>query len=76
MLKWIQENIPDWKDAVVVSPDAGGAKRCVEWEERRSENRKEGNGINVVWLLIGCNLFCGRNCIYKFFSQVAKKLMC
>ena len=29
MLKWIKENVPDWEDAVVVSPDAGGAKRCV-----------------------------------------------
>ena len=27
VLKWIRENIPDWKDSIVVSPDAGGAKR-------------------------------------------------
>jgi len=27
MLKYIRENIPKWKQAVVVSPDAGGAKR-------------------------------------------------
>jgi len=27
VLKWIRENIPDWKECVVVSPDAGGAKR-------------------------------------------------
>lgn len=27
-LRWIRENV-DVKDAVVVSPDAGGAKRCV-----------------------------------------------
>ena len=27
VLKWIRENIDDWKDSVVVSPDAGGAKR-------------------------------------------------
>ena len=29
MLRWIKENVHDWKEAVVVSPDAGGAKRCV-----------------------------------------------
>ena len=27
VLKWIRENIPDWKESIVVSPDAGGAKR-------------------------------------------------
>jgi len=29
VLKWIKENIPEWKECVVVSPDAGGAKRLV-----------------------------------------------
>ena len=28
MIKYIQENIPDWNHAVIVSPDAGGAKRA------------------------------------------------
>uniref|UniRef100_A0A668A8Q8 ribose-phosphate diphosphokinase n=1 Tax=Myripristis murdjan TaxID=586833 RepID=A0A668A8Q8_9TELE len=27
ILKWIKENISDWKNCTVVSPDAGGAKR-------------------------------------------------
>ena len=27
--KYIEAEIPDWKSAVIVSPDAGGAKRCV-----------------------------------------------
>ena len=27
VLKWIKENIDDWKECVIVSPDAGGAKR-------------------------------------------------
>ena len=27
VLKWIRENIADWKESIVVSPDAGGAKR-------------------------------------------------
>lgn len=27
VLKWIRENIPEWKNCTIVSPDAGGAKR-------------------------------------------------
>lgn len=27
MIKYIKENIPNWGEAVIVSPDAGGAKR-------------------------------------------------
>jgi phosphoribosylpyrophosphate synthetase len=29
MSRWVKENIPDWRDAIIVSPDAGGAKRFV-----------------------------------------------
>uniref|UniRef100_A0A672MC65 Phosphoribosyl pyrophosphate synthetase 1A n=1 Tax=Sinocyclocheilus grahami TaxID=75366 RepID=A0A672MC65_SINGR len=29
VLKWIKENINEWKNCTIVSPDAGGAKRCV-----------------------------------------------
>lgn len=29
VLKWIKENIPEWKNCTIVSPDAGGAKRYV-----------------------------------------------
>lgn len=29
VLKWIKENIPEWRNCIIVSPDAGGAKRCV-----------------------------------------------
>jgi ribose-phosphate pyrophosphokinase len=27
MLRYIRENVEDWQNAVIVSPDAGGAKR-------------------------------------------------
>ena len=27
VLKWIKENIPEWRNCIIVSPDAGGAKR-------------------------------------------------
>jgi len=29
VLKWIKENIPEHRNAIIVSPDAGGAKRFV-----------------------------------------------
>ena len=29
VLKWIKEHISDWQQSVIVSPDAGGAKRLV-----------------------------------------------
>lgn len=27
VLKWIKENIVEWRNSIIVSPDAGGAKR-------------------------------------------------
>lgn len=27
VLQWIKENILEWKNCIIVSPDAGGAKR-------------------------------------------------
>ena len=27
MIKWIKTNVQNWQQAVIVSPDAGGAKR-------------------------------------------------
>lgn len=35
VLKWIKENIPEWKNSIIVSPDAGGAKR---WVNKKQEN--------------------------------------
>lgn len=26
-VRWVKDNVPEWKDCIVVSPDAGGAKR-------------------------------------------------
>lgn len=34
MIRWIKENIQDWKDIIVVSPDAGGAKRATMLADR------------------------------------------
>ncbi len=33
-MKWIKENVDDWKECVVVSPDAGGAKRVTSIADR------------------------------------------
>ena len=27
--RWVKDNIQDWRDVIIVSPDAGGAKRLV-----------------------------------------------
>lgn len=29
IIKYVRDQIPEWKNAIIVSPDAGGAKRCV-----------------------------------------------
>jgi len=34
VVKWIMDNIPDWKNAIIVSPDAGGAKRVTSIADR------------------------------------------
>ena len=34
VLKWIKENISEWKNACIVSPDAGGAKRVTAIADR------------------------------------------
>lgn len=34
MIRWVKENIPDWRDAIIVSPDAGGAKRATTLADR------------------------------------------
>lgn len=31
VLKWIKENIPEWRNSIIVSPDAGGAKRYEDY---------------------------------------------
>ena len=34
MLSYIKQEIPDWKNAIIVSPDAGGAKRATALADR------------------------------------------
>lgn len=51
MIRWVKENIPDWQDVVIVSPDAGGAKRATNLADRLdvdfaliNRNRSKGDG--------------------------------
>lgn len=37
-IRWIKENIPDWKNCVIVSPDAGGAKRATSIADKLKVN--------------------------------------
>ncbi|KAI5474514.1 hypothetical protein MNV49_003121 [Pseudohyphozyma bogoriensis] len=34
MIRWVKENIQNWQDVVIVSPDAGGAKRATMLADR------------------------------------------
>ncbi len=40
VLKWVKENIPEWRNAVIVSPDAGGAKRVTAIADRSGGCRR------------------------------------
>ena len=53
--KWIVENIENWKEAMVVSPDAGGAKRVAALADRLNidfalihKERKKANEVIVL----------------------------
>jgi len=58
VLKWIRENIPDWKNSVVVSPDAGGVKRVTSIADRLNiefalihKERKRANEVSSMVLV-------------------------
>jgi ribose-phosphate pyrophosphokinase len=58
ILKWVKENIPDWKNAVVVSPDAGGAKRVTSMADQLNidfalihKERKKANEVASMVLV-------------------------
>ena len=38
VLKWIRENIPEWRNCTIVSPDAGGAKRYIIFTKKKKFN--------------------------------------
>jgi len=58
VIKWIKENIPEWRNAIVVSPDAGGAKRVTAIADRLNvefalihKERKKANEVASMVLV-------------------------
>jgi len=58
VLKWIKDNVEDWKSSVVVSPDAGGAKRVTSIADRLNvdfalihKERKRANEVDRMVLV-------------------------
>uniref|UniRef100_A0A671M7T0 Ribose-phosphate pyrophosphokinase 1 n=1 Tax=Sinocyclocheilus anshuiensis TaxID=1608454 RepID=A0A671M7T0_9TELE len=58
VLKWIKENIPEWKNCIIVSPDAGGAKRVTSIADRLNvdfalihKERKKANEVDRMVLV-------------------------
>ena len=61
-IQWIKENIPDWKQMVMVSPDAGGTKRVTSIADRlklefaivHMEKKSRGRVIGDVRDKVAC----------------------
>ncbi|CAO3629318.1 unnamed protein product [Cunninghamella echinulata] len=58
MVKYICTSIPDWKNAIIVSPDAGGAKRATSIADRLNldfalihKERKKANEVSRMVLV-------------------------
>ncbi|ELK32026.1 Ribose-phosphate pyrophosphokinase 1 [Myotis davidii] len=58
VLKWIGENISEWRDCTIVSPDAGGAKRVTSIADRLNvdfalihEERKKAHEVDRMVLV-------------------------
>jgi len=58
VIKWIKENISEWRNAIVVSPDAGGAKRVTAIADRLNvefalihKERKKANEVASMVLV-------------------------
>ncbi|XP_065896716.1 ribose-phosphate pyrophosphokinase 1-like [Dysidea avara] len=58
VLKWIKDNIPEWKDCVIVSPDAGGTKRVTSIADNLNvdfalihKERKKANEVSKMVLV-------------------------
>ncbi|XP_076272532.1 phosphoribosyl pyrophosphate synthetase isoform X2 [Rhynchophorus ferrugineus] len=58
VLKWIKENIAEWRNSIIVSPDAGGAKRVTSIADRLNvefalihKERKKANEVASMVLV-------------------------
>ena len=62
VLKYIRDNIPNWKQCVVVSPDAGGAKRVTSIADQ----------LNVEFALIHKEVIISSVSNYFFLPWIFK----
>lgn len=58
MARWIRANVEDWKNSIIVSPDAGGAKRATALADSLDVdfaliNRKRARKVGALRLSIG-----------------------
>lgn len=58
VLKWVRENIPEWRNSIIVSPDAGGAKRVTSIADKLNvdfalihKERKKANEVASMVLV-------------------------
>lgn len=58
VLQWIRENISEWRNCIIVSPDAGGAKRVTSIADRLNvefalihKERKKANQVDQMVLV-------------------------
>ena len=58
VLKWVKENIENWQNSIVVSPDAGGVKPVTAIADRLNiefalihKERKKANEVNSIVLV-------------------------
>lgn len=58
VLKWIKENIAEWRNSIIVSPDAGGAKRVTALADHLNvefalihKERKKANEVSSMVLV-------------------------
>uniref|UniRef100_A0A5F8GV33 ribose-phosphate diphosphokinase n=1 Tax=Monodelphis domestica TaxID=13616 RepID=A0A5F8GV33_MONDO len=58
VLQWIRENIAEWRNCIIVSPDAGGAKRVTSISDRLNvefalihKERKKANEVDRMVLV-------------------------
>ncbi|KAF7386039.1 hypothetical protein HZH66_011881 [Vespula vulgaris] len=75
VLKWIKENIAEWRNSIIVSPDAGGAKRVTSIADRLNvefalihKERKKANEVASM-VLVEKLLEAGATKVYAILTH-------
>lgn len=80
VLKWIKENIPEWRNSIIVSPDAGGAKRVTSIADRLNVEfaliHKERKKANEVASMVLVRIFLMQRRDERFFIIFFFLCMC